>query len=83
MSAAGSQGAPRHSGHGLRALAARLRAADVEVVWDDAFPGYHRCYAHDFFGNRLEFLEPDTAATAAATAAGPAPARPGRGPSSR
>lgn len=42
----------------LDALAARLKTADVEVVWDDHFPGHRRIYAHDPFGNRLEFLEP-------------------------
>jgi catechol 2,3-dioxygenase-like lactoylglutathione lyase family enzyme len=37
---------------GLDALAARL--GDVE--WDDALPDVRRFYAHDPFGNRLEFL---------------------------
>ena len=27
------------------------------VQWDDAVPGVRRFYAHDPFGNRLEFLE--------------------------
>ena len=43
---------------GLRGLAARLAAAGVEVTWDGEFPGHDRFYAHDPFGNRLEFLEP-------------------------
>jgi hypothetical protein len=43
---------------GLRALADRLVEAGVEVTWDDEFPGHDRFYAHDPFGNRLEFMEP-------------------------
>jgi catechol 2,3-dioxygenase-like lactoylglutathione lyase family enzyme len=43
---------------GLDALAGRLTAADVAVEWDPHFPGHRRFYAHDPFGNRLEFLEP-------------------------
>lgn len=42
----------------LDALAARLSTAGADVTTDDAFPGYRRFYAHDCFGNRLEFLEP-------------------------
>ena len=42
----------------LRALATTLEAAEVEVTWDDEFPGHDRFYASDPFGNRLEFLEP-------------------------
>ena len=44
--------------HDLRALAASLTAAGVEVTWDPEFPGHDRFYAADPFGNRLEFLEP-------------------------
>jgi len=36
----------------LDALAARI--GDVE--WDDTLPGVRRFYAHDPFGNRLEFV---------------------------
>jgi catechol 2,3-dioxygenase-like lactoylglutathione lyase family enzyme len=36
----------------------RLRAAGQDVTWDGDFPGFRRVYAHDPFGNRLEFLEP-------------------------
>jgi catechol 2,3-dioxygenase-like lactoylglutathione lyase family enzyme len=36
----------------LDALAARLG----DVRWDDELPGVRRFYAHDPFGNRLEFL---------------------------
>ena len=43
---------------GLAVLASRLEAADVAVAWDGEFPGHDRFYAHDPFGNRLEFLEP-------------------------
>ena len=35
----------------------RLRDADHHVAWDADFPGFRRIYAHDPFGNRLEFLE--------------------------
>lgn len=41
----------------LAALAVRLQAGDVAVTWDDALlPAVRRFYAHDPFGNRLEFL---------------------------
>jgi len=43
---------------GLDALAARLARAGAPVRWDDALPGYRRCYSEDPVGNRLEFLEP-------------------------
>lgn len=43
---------------GLKQLAARLEQHGVPVTWDDEFPGHDRFYAHDPFGNRLEFLEP-------------------------
>jgi catechol 2,3-dioxygenase-like lactoylglutathione lyase family enzyme len=36
----------------------RLRDADQDVTWDADFPGFRRVYAHDPFGNRLEFLQP-------------------------
>ena len=36
----------------------RLAASGQPVEWDDDFPGFRRVYAHDPFGNRLEFLEP-------------------------
>lgn len=42
----------------LDGLVQRLREADQEVAWDGDFPGYRRVYAHDPFGNRLEFLQP-------------------------
>jgi catechol 2,3-dioxygenase-like lactoylglutathione lyase family enzyme len=35
------------------ALAAKLG----DVQWDDALPGVRRFYAHDPWGNRLEFLQ--------------------------
>jgi catechol 2,3-dioxygenase-like lactoylglutathione lyase family enzyme len=44
---------------GIAGLAERLTDAGVPVDWDDNFPGYRRFHAHDPFGNRLEFLEPD------------------------
>lgn len=36
----------------------RLVAAGHDVAPDDLFPGHRRVYAHDPFGNRLEFLQP-------------------------
>ena len=36
----------------------RLRESGQDVTWDDDFPGFRRIYAHDPFGNRLEFLQP-------------------------
>ncbi len=36
----------------------RLGAAGQDVTWDADFPGFRRVYAHDPFGNRLEFLQP-------------------------
>ena len=36
----------------------RLGAAGQDVTWDADFPGFCRVYAHDPFGNRLEFLQP-------------------------
>src|SRR5450759_2399494 len=34
------------------------RAADGQSAgWDTDFPGFRRVYAHDPFGNRLEFLQ--------------------------
>jgi catechol 2,3-dioxygenase-like lactoylglutathione lyase family enzyme len=42
----------------LDAVVDRLRAAGQDVRWDGDFPGFRRIYAHDPFGNRLEFLQP-------------------------
>jgi catechol 2,3-dioxygenase-like lactoylglutathione lyase family enzyme len=42
----------------LDIVVALLRGAGQDVSWDDNFPGYRRVYAHDPFGNRLEFLQP-------------------------
>ncbi|GAA2060237.1 VOC family protein [Streptomyces albiaxialis] len=58
---------PRKAHPGLRvtdldALAARLEAAGTRPVWDEDLPGHRRFYAQDPVGNRLEFLEPLTAA---------------------
>lgn len=51
----------------LDGFAERLAAHAVEVRWDGAFPGYRRCYVADPHGNRLELLEPVSAAAAAPT----------------
>jgi catechol 2,3-dioxygenase-like lactoylglutathione lyase family enzyme len=42
----------------LPAYAHRLASHGVPVAWDDAFPGFRRCYVTDPHGNRLELLEP-------------------------
>ncbi len=38
-------------------LAARLRAAGIDVTYDDAIPGTKRFHVADPFGNRLEIRE--------------------------
>ena len=38
--------------------ARRVATTGQDVRWDADFPGYRRFYAHDPFGNRLEFLQP-------------------------
>ena len=38
--------------------ARRVATTGQDVAWDTDFPGFRRFYAHDPFGNRLEFLEP-------------------------
>ncbi|TYB48623.1 VOC family protein [Actinomadura chibensis] len=43
----------------LDGLAARLAKHNVDVAWDDDFPGHRRFYVHDNLGNRLEFLQRD------------------------
>jgi catechol 2,3-dioxygenase-like lactoylglutathione lyase family enzyme len=42
----------------LDGLVERLTAAGQAATWDGEFPGHRRIYAHDPFGNRLEFLQP-------------------------
>ncbi len=42
----------------VAALRAALEANGHAVVSDEPLPGYDRIYAHDPFGNRLEFLKP-------------------------
>ncbi|GAA4799876.1 VOC family protein [Actinomycetospora chlora] len=42
----------------LDALARRVATTGQDVTWDRDVPGFRRFYAHDPFGNRLEFLEP-------------------------
>jgi catechol 2,3-dioxygenase-like lactoylglutathione lyase family enzyme len=41
----------------LPAFADRLAGHGVPVEWDDAFPGFRRCYVSDPHGNRIELLE--------------------------
>ncbi|MEJ2862005.1 VOC family protein [Actinomycetospora flava] len=56
---------PAHKAHpgilvdDLDAVAERLHEAGHHVTPDRDFPGFRRFYAHDPFGNRLEFLEPE------------------------
>jgi len=55
---------PAHKGHpgivvtDLDDVVRRLVDAGQDVSWDADFPGFRRVYAHDPFGNRLEFLQP-------------------------
>ena len=42
----------------LDEAARRVATTGQDVTWDTDFPGFRRFYAHDPFGNRLEFLEP-------------------------
>jgi catechol 2,3-dioxygenase-like lactoylglutathione lyase family enzyme len=41
----------------LDELVRQLVKAGQDVRWDTDFPGFRRVYAHDPFGNRLEFLQ--------------------------
>ncbi len=43
-------------------VAARLAGAGIDARADDSFPGFRRVHAHDPFGNRLEFMQPASAA---------------------
>jgi catechol 2,3-dioxygenase-like lactoylglutathione lyase family enzyme len=45
--------------HDLPALVDKLLAAGTRVVDDEPLAGYHRVYADDPFGNRLELMEPE------------------------
>jgi catechol 2,3-dioxygenase-like lactoylglutathione lyase family enzyme len=42
----------------LDEAARRVATTGQDVTWDTEFPGFRRFYAHDPFGNRLEFLQP-------------------------
>ena len=41
----------------LDALARRLEAAQVAIMFDEAIPGVRRFYVSDPVGNRLEFIQ--------------------------
>lgn len=43
----------------LDEAARRVATTGQDVTWDADFPGFRRFYAHDPFGNRLEFLQPE------------------------
>ncbi|MGI8552392.1 MAG: VOC family protein [Dehalococcoidia bacterium] len=43
----------------IERLRARLVGAGVPVRDDEPLPGYHRFYADDPFGNRIELLQPE------------------------
>ncbi|MCD2187247.1 VOC family protein [Actinomycetospora soli] len=47
-----------HPGLVVDDIAEVARRVGQDVTWDDDFPGFRRFYAHDPFGNRLEFLQP-------------------------
>lgn len=40
----------------LDALAARLKSAGFEILWDESLPDRKRFYSQDPFGNRIEFM---------------------------
>lgn len=42
----------------LDEAARRVATTGQDVTWGADFPGFRRFYAHDPFGNRLEFLQP-------------------------
>ncbi|WP_433027960.1 VOC family protein [Actinomycetospora sp. CA-053990] len=54
---------PAHKAHpgivveDLDEVARRVATTGQDVTWDGDFPGHRRFYAHDPFGNRLEFLQ--------------------------
>jgi hypothetical protein len=35
-----------------------VRPTPQDVIWDADYPGFRRTYAHDPFGDRIEFLHP-------------------------
>lgn len=45
---------------GLVGLRSILSVAKVDITPDSTLPGFHRFFANDPFGNRIEFLEPTT-----------------------
>lgn len=47
---------PAFGVHALDNLAQRLEAAGHPVTWDETNPTARRFFAHDPFGNRLEFV---------------------------
>ncbi len=59
----------------LGALAARLHAADVPVIWadEDEIPGTTRFHALDPWGNRLEFVADAQGGAGGAAGSSPAP----------
>ena len=44
---------------GLDTLVEKCTSAGYEVVSDEPLEGYHRVYASDPFGNRIELMEPE------------------------
>lgn len=44
----------------LDRVAARMEGAGHPIIRDSLLPGHRRFYVSDPFGNRLEFLEPDS-----------------------
>jgi len=46
----------------LAAMKEYLETAGIEIVVDQPLPGFERFYIYDPFGNRLELLEPHSAA---------------------
>ena len=50
---------------GLEDLVARLETGGVSVRWDEKLEGYRRVFVSDPFGNRIELMEPKSAAAGA------------------
>jgi hypothetical protein len=48
---------------GLHALEERLRSFGYEIRSDEPLDGYYRIYVDDPFGNRIELMEPTSAAS--------------------
>jgi hypothetical protein len=62
---------PAFAVRNIYALFVALEKAETRCVWDEALAGVRRFYAHDLWGNRLEFTEPATSSPISSQGAGP------------